>query len=263
MSEALIMTDDPQLRPSLIRAIDYTIRSQHPVTGGWRYQPGDLGDTSQFGWQVMALVSAHSAGISIPEQHLEWRSTLAESRHPRRGGRPGVLYSRPSRGVAQYDGRSSVLPRLYAGHAGPRRSTKPPISSPDSGHRLRRETICILATMRRSALYQLQDHRWQRWNQTLTQHLLTSQRSGGELTGSWDPDTKWGPTGGRVYSTAMAGLCLETYYRYLPVYELAATRGRAIRQRERVARRTSARSMSPRGRNGRPWRAAACRSMGA
>ncbi len=81
------------------------------------------------------------------------------------------------------------------------------------------------------ALYQLQDQRWHQWNQMLTRHLLASQRKGGDLAGSWNPDTKWGPTGGRVYSTAMACLCLETYYRYLPVYELTAARGRAIRQR--------------------------------
>ena len=37
------------------------------------------------------------------------------------------------------------------------------------------------------------------------------------LAGSWDPDTVWGGYGGRVYTTAMAALCLEVYYRYLPL----------------------------------------------
>ena len=29
-----------------------------------------------------------------------------------------------------------------------------------------------------------------------------------------------GPYGGRVYSTAMAALCLEVYARYLPLYQM-------------------------------------------
>ena len=32
--------------------------------------------------------------------------------------------------------------------------------------------------------------------------------------GSWPADTKWGGYGGKVYSTAMAVLCLESFYRY-------------------------------------------------
>lgn len=81
------------------------------------------------------------------------------------------------------------------------------------------------------ALYPLQDERWEAWNERLKRFLLTAQHATGELAGSWDPTTKWGPTGGRVYSTSLACLCLETYYRYLPVYELAINRGESIRRR--------------------------------
>ena len=58
LSEAYGMTGDSGLRPYLQRALAYTVRAQHPVTGGWRYQPGDDGDTSQLGWQLMSLQSA-------------------------------------------------------------------------------------------------------------------------------------------------------------------------------------------------------------
>jgi hypothetical protein len=30
--------------------------------------------------------------------------------------------------------------------------------------------------------------------------------------------SKWGKGAGRVYPTAMGALCLEVYYRYLPLY---------------------------------------------
>jgi hypothetical protein len=47
--------------------------------------------------------------------------------------------------------------------------------------------------------------------------LIPLQRHGGDLDGSWDPVTVWGSYGGRAYTTAMAALCLEVYYRYLPL----------------------------------------------
>ena len=35
--------------------------------------------------------------------------------------------------------------------------------------------------------------------------------------GSWAPLDRWGMQGGRIYSTALAVLTLEVYYRYAPV----------------------------------------------
>ena len=36
--------------------------------------------------------------------------------------------------------------------------------------------------------------------------------------GSWDPaGFVYGRHGGRVYTTAMGALCLEVYYRYMPM----------------------------------------------
>ena len=40
----------------------------------------------------------------------------------------------------------------------------------------------------------------------------------GPLAGSWDNSDLWGSYGGRVYTTALATLTLEVYYRFLPLY---------------------------------------------
>ncbi|MBI1902293.1 MAG: squalene--hopene cyclase, partial [Planctomycetia bacterium] len=70
------------------------------------------------------------------------------------------------------------------------------------------------------ALYQRQGEGWERWNQALTNALLSSQRG----DGSWDNDTVWGSHGGRVFQTALGALCLEVYYRYTPAIEREARR---------------------------------------
>jgi hypothetical protein len=78
------------------------------------------------------------------------------------------------------------------------------------------------------AMYQLQGAHWQRWNNAMQKTLVESQQKQGSLAGSWDADTVWGGYGGRVYSTAMATLCLEVYYRFLPLYgDPVSTQARA------------------------------------
>jgi hypothetical protein len=59
-------------------------------------------------------------------------------------------------------------------------------------------------------LHQLQDDAWSQWNEALKKRLLATQRS----DGGWSSDTLWGGYGGTVYTTSMAALCLETYYRH-------------------------------------------------
>jgi hypothetical protein len=61
---------------------------------------------------------------------------------------------------------------------------------------------------------------WTGWNRLLQPTLLGRQIQDGLQAGSWAPEaTDYGHgTGGRVYATALAALCLEVYYRYLPMY---------------------------------------------
>ena len=47
----------------------------------------------------------------------------------------------------------------------------------------------------------------------------------GPQAGSWDTDDLWGGYGGRVYTTALATLTLEVYYRFLPLYAEVAQVG--------------------------------------
>ncbi|RMF93373.1 MAG: hypothetical protein D6741_13760, partial [Planctomycetota bacterium] len=65
LAEAYGMTGDPELERTVRRAVAFSLSAQDPRGGGWRYRPGDPGDTSQMGWQLMALRSARLAGIPV------------------------------------------------------------------------------------------------------------------------------------------------------------------------------------------------------
>jgi hypothetical protein len=75
------------------------------------------------------------------------------------------------------------------------------------------------------AMFQLGGERWERWNDRLTATLLSTQNQSGHAAGSWDPQRPFGVDGGRIFSTATSALCLEVYYRYLPLYSDSARRG--------------------------------------
>ncbi len=220
LSEAYGMTGDDRLRSAVQRAIDYTIAAQDPTQGGWRYKPGDPGDTSQCGWQLMALKSAELAGFPIPVRArnglIRFLRSVGSGRH---GGlaayRPNERVTRPMTAEALVCWQFLGMPREHpAGNeAGDYLLGEVPGQGRDNLY------YWYYATL---AMYQLQGDHWSQWNEALSSTLLARQRTSGTLAGSWDPDTVWGGYGGRVYSTALATLCLEVYYRFLPLYAEAA-----------------------------------------
>ena len=224
--EALAMTGDPRLTPYVQRAVGYTLSAQDPITGGWRYGPHEPGDTSQFGWQVLVLVSAELAGISVPEANRGGMLRFLESVSSGRHG--GLAAYRPSeRGNATRSMTAEALVcRQFLGLSQDQGALNEAAdfilqSSPSAGRA--NLYYWYYATL---GLSQMDDDRWRIWNESLRPRLLTTQRTDGHAMGSWDPNTLWGGHGGRVYSTALAALCLEVYYRYIPLQAAKVARRR-------------------------------------
>ena len=68
------------------------------------------------------------------------------------------------------------------------------------------------------AMFQIGGDEWKQWNETLKNVLVPNQSKAGPEDGSWDPRDVSDWAGGRAYTTALGALCLEVYYRYLPLY---------------------------------------------
>jgi len=66
-------------------------------------------------------------------------------------------------------------------------------------------------------MFQMGGEYWKKWNRAMIQALVPNQRKGGDEDGSWDPINTVDKHGGRVETTALGALCLEVYYRYLPM----------------------------------------------
>ena len=217
LAECCGLSGDAALRPPLERAVRHTLALQHPVTGGWRYAAGDRGDTSQLGWQVMALASARQAGVGSTA------AAEALARHfltgVSSGGAGGLASYRPRERPNQAMTAEALVCRLFLGlpadHPVAREAIDfvgrtPPASS---GYNIYTWYYATLAS------FHVGGPQWDRWNVALRAALVPLQRHGpGPLAGSWDPDGVWGGHGGRVYATALSALTLEVYYRHQPLF---------------------------------------------
>lgn len=69
------------------------------------------------------------------------------------------------------------------------------------------------------AMHQMGGRYWKAWNEKIRTMYPENQRtSPPHLAGSWDPDSAL-LNGGRLFSTAMSILALESYYRFSPLFE--------------------------------------------
>ncbi|MEX0678842.1 MAG: hypothetical protein WD063_17325 [Pirellulales bacterium] len=228
LSEAYAMTGERRLLSAVRNAIGHTVRNQDRASGGWRYQLGQVGDTSQLGWQVMALKSAELGGIAMPAETKAGIERFLRS-----------VASGKSGGLACYQPTRPIPTRSMTAEALVCRQFLGRLDRPDTAREASNFVLEELpgtgatnhyywyyATL---GLYQAGGDAWRRWNESLQKNLLATQRLDGTWAGSWDPDPVWGRSGGRVYSTALCALCLEVYYRYLPLYVQAAGRDARVK----------------------------------
>lgn len=230
MCEAYGMTQDPQLRRPAQMCINFIVTAQHDG-GGWRYAPGQAGDTSVSGWQIMALKSAQMAGLDVPEvsirKAMKYLNSCCDT------GNEGYGYT----GVGSTPTMSAVglLCRQYLESWGPQNirlikgvdnHLKPQIANGP------RKDIYFYyyATQ---VMHHFGGEAWKAWNVKMRDFLVKSQESEAKSAnfGSWSSaGDAHGSSGGRLMITSLNLLTLEVYYRHLPLYFREAGAGMAAKK---------------------------------
>ena len=221
LCEAYGLSQDPRLKQPAQRAIKFIVDAQDPTTGGWRYFPGQAGDTSVFGWMMFALRSGRGAGISVPRNTLKGctryldmasvdRSRITYAYQP---GRPATAVMTAEALLArQLLGWVRKTPALVKGAAEIARH----LETADE----RNIYYWYYATQ---LLHNMKNKDWETWNLKVREGLISMQiKDGTCANGSWDPNFPavdvWGQRAGRLFNTSLSILTLEVYYRYLPLY---------------------------------------------
>ncbi|NDC63228.1 MAG: squalene--hopene cyclase [Planctomycetia bacterium] len=229
------MTQDRAYEQPARRAVAYAVAAQGR-NGGWRYEPGQDGDMSVTGWYMMALKSAQMAGLDVPQATFANLGHFLDAVAVDGGSRYGYRYEGLTRPVDQDDTKlvrnaagpvtdavsaEGLLCRQYLGW--PRNQ---PAMTAGVDALLRDRFLDWDADKDVYAWYyvtqvvhHLGGQPWERWNGRMKELLPAVQVARGSERGSWDPaGDKWGPWGGRLFTTCFCTYMLEVYYRHLPLY---------------------------------------------
>lgn len=212
LCEAYGMTRDPSLREAAQAAIDYIVWAQDQSGGGWRYAPGEVGDTTVTGWQLMALKSAQMSYLRVPGPVFNKVTSFLNGVQADGGARYGYLTA----GKEPTTTAVGLLCRMYLGWG--------PDSSPlrmgvkylsEHGPSTSDMYFNYYATQ---VMHHFGGPLWEPWNEKMREHLIQMQATQGHESGSWYFRNRHTDPGGRLLVTALAVMTLEVYYRHMPIY---------------------------------------------
>ncbi len=209
--------------PAAKRAAQYIVSAQNRQDGGWRYAPGQAGDTSVYGWQVMALRSARVSGLNIPKSTMTMsRRWLTAAQTSRDGSTYAYMPMRPASPVMTAE---ALLCRQLFGDGPKDRGMSKGIQlvfeEVQRSMEVRNYYYWYYATQ---LIHNSGGKMWMKWNPIIRERLIKEQVVGGHASGSWqslEPSMdRWGRVAGPMMQTSLGLLTLDVYYRHLPLYQV-------------------------------------------
>jgi hypothetical protein len=218
LCEAYGMTGDKKLKEPAQTSLDFIEEAQNQI-GGWRYQPKQAGDTSIVGWQVMAIASGRMAGLETKRIVTSRAVKFLDVVFNKKNG----LYGYTSATKSSYGANTAIgtLCRMYLHFGFDRDAMNKSVAETakynPTGNDLYARYYAI------QVLHHVGGPVWEKWNPKCRDHLVDRQTKSGTNKGSWSPASKWASRGGRRhYETCFSIMCLEVYYRHMPIYKRAA-----------------------------------------
>ena len=214
LSEAYAMTQDNRLQLPAQLAINYVMASQDPAGGGWGYSFRAPGDTSIFGWNLVALKSGHLAYLAVDPLSVKRAVGFLESVQSDEGS--GYGYRGPGNSPAL--SAVGLLSRRYLGWKKDHPALERGLDRLAKAGPNANLYYDYYATQ---VLHHVEGERWTAWNNKMRDSLIKAQSTTGHEAGSWYEgfgEQSHGAHGGRIYCTSLATMILEVYYRHMPIY---------------------------------------------
>lgn len=212
------MTKDTKFKRPGQLALDWAHKAQSPELGGWRYQPRVDSDTSVTGWYVMAFQSGLMAGLEVQSPNLDQVNKFLDRVQHEGGTQYGYQVGSPPLLSMTAE---ALLCRQYLGwkHDDPRMRAGIDLLL-ENRIDYDKDPNVYYWYYATQACHHMDGEDWNRWNSVMRHAVPTAQTKTGSEKGSWSAaGDRWGPHGGRLYTTCLSVFMLETYYRHLPIYK--------------------------------------------
>lgn len=210
---------DERYLNAALKAVQFIENQQHD-DGGWRYSPikFEPSDASVSGWVMLALKTAIEADLPVDKQVLSRMVAFFKTLESPTTGR--TRYQLNVYGTDALTGVGMMVDEFVRKQPN---SELIELAAPyladeakrhwgegrDGGSDFYLWYNCTLA------MFQAGGDPWKEWNDVVRNHIISLQLHGSDcVRGSWEPQSHWGAAGGRIYTTALAVLTLEVYYRF-------------------------------------------------
>jgi len=222
MCEAYGMTRIPELREAMDKAADVIVQGQQKPGGGWdyNYAKDKRRDTSVSAWQVQALKAAVIAGCAVPgiKEALEMASKDLKGIQDYGSGRFG--YDHKGGGSWAMTG-AGVLCLQMLGNGRDNETLQGLKALKGYTPKWEEGGDWALYGMYyiTQAKFQESDESFKNWNLIFAPMYCKNQNE----DGSWSAMKKSNEEGqGSIYTTTLAALTIQVYYRFLPTYKSSA-----------------------------------------
>jgi hypothetical protein len=245
MTEAYGMTQSVLFKDAAQRAVNFVHQCQNPYAGWGPGVRDGTNDTILTAWAVLCLRSAQIAELDVDRSAfvgaMTWTASMTDPATGAVGATVrGVAPPLPAPGEAKFppataaslDAAGAVIRiQCLAGLAKP--GERPDLAADPfvvrAAERLRAApprwdeaagTIDAQAWfLGSSAAWQIGGDTWKTWSDALRRAVVDAQctETGRDERGSWAPHGPYAKEGGRIYSTTLLTLCMETFYRYARV----------------------------------------------
>lgn len=221
IAEAYGLCRIPDLKERMEKAAGIIVKGQQP--GGlwdYKYEKGERRDLSVAGWQIQALKAANLNGAETPGLHEALERAIGGVKNIQSGESGRFGYGSPGQGSDGMTGVGTLCLQLLG---------KGKDKEAALGIRAMAEFDCDWKNPTKWPMYawyyitqakfQAGGGTWNSWNSKFAPVLTKNQAEDGHWDspvggGADNEESKQGP----VYSTCLAALTLQVYYRFLPTY---------------------------------------------